>query len=84
MGGNNSMDITTKDQRFFRFKFINQIQLQNSYAAIMLSTQVTKHSNLFAYKFKDGMIKSQSEQADAKKKPQYEVQSHGTVKDIVR
>jgi hypothetical protein len=51
VGGNMSIDITTKDQRVFRFKFVNSSNLQNSYSRIMLNCQITKHSNLNAYEF---------------------------------
>ena len=51
VGGNMSIDITTKDQRVFRFKFSQMQQLQNSYSRIMMCSQITKHSNLHAYEF---------------------------------
>lgn len=51
------MEITTKDQRAFRFKFSAMQQLESCYFAIMMSTQVNKHSNLFAYKYLEGITK---------------------------
>jgi len=51
VGGNQSIDITTKDQRVFRFKFSSMQDLSQSYTKIIENSQVTKHSNLYAYDF---------------------------------
>lgn len=56
-GGNQSIDIITKDYRILRFKFSNQQQLSSSLDYILKSTQVRNHQSLFAYKFKDGVCK---------------------------
>ena len=50
-GGNITMEIISKDQRVFRFKFSVPQQLENSYYSIMYHSQVNKHSNLYAYKY---------------------------------
>lgn len=55
VSGNMSIDIITKDQRVFRFKFSQNEQLSRSYSRIMLNCQVTKHSNLYAYEFLRGV-----------------------------
>ena len=57
VGGNISMDIITKDQRVFRFKFSASQQLESSYFAIMMSAQINRHSNLFAYRYLEGILK---------------------------
>lgn len=55
------MEITTKDQRMFRFKFSVMQQLESCYFTIMMSTQVNRHSNLFAYKYLEGIQKQKGE-----------------------
>ena len=55
------MEITTKDQRMFRFKFSVMQQLESCYFTIMMSTQVNRHSNLFAYKYLEGISKQKKE-----------------------
>lgn len=55
------MQIQAKDQRTFKFKFITTQQLDNSFFAIMNRTQITRHSNLFAYKYLEGMNKLKQE-----------------------
>ena len=59
VGGNTSvtMEITMKDMRTFKFRFQLQQHLENSYFAIMMSTQITKHSNLYAYKYLEAVKK---------------------------
>ena len=56
-GGNQSIDLTTKDSRIFRFKFSNQQQLISSLDYILKSTQIRTHHSLFAYKLKEGVLK---------------------------
>ena len=58
------MDITTKDQRMYRYKFVTMQHLQNCYMAIMMSTQITRHQNLFAYKYMDAIV-SQNKNGNA-------------------
>lgn len=55
------MDIITKDQRVFRFKFSSAQQLESSYFAIMMSAQNNRHANLFAYTYLEGVLKQKGD-----------------------
>lgn len=49
-----------------------------------MNSQVTKHANLFAYKFRDCLIKGNSDDSSIPKEAKnFEQHSHETVREIV-